>query len=67
MAALHFVLFGNHNINYAPHDKFRPHIERKSSVGEYYEVGTIYQPQESLLVLMTSDLITLNDELKKTY
>ena len=42
------------------------HIERKSSVGEYYEVGTIYQPQESSLVLMPSDLNTLNDELKKT-
>lgn len=41
------------------------HIERKSSAGEYYEVGTIYQPQESSLVLMPSDLITLNDELKK--
>jgi len=42
------------------------HIERKSSAGEYYDVGTIYQPQESSLVLMPNDLITLNEELKKT-
>jgi len=42
------------------------HIERKSKVGEYYEVGTIYQPQESSLVLMPSDLIALNEKLKKT-
>jgi len=42
------------------------HIEKKSRIGEYYEVGTIYQPQEASLVLMPRDLIALNEKLQKT-
>ncbi|NQZ26625.1 MAG: MBL fold metallo-hydrolase [Colwellia sp.] len=36
------------------------HIEMKSSAGEYYEIGTTYQPQEASLVLTTADLVALN-------
>ncbi|WP_019026822.1 MBL fold metallo-hydrolase [Colwellia piezophila] len=41
------------------------HIEMKSSAGEYYEIGTTYQPQEASLVLTTSDLVALNTALSE--
>jgi len=41
------------------------HIEMKSSAGEYYEIGTTYQPQEASLVLSITDLATLNTKLSK--
>jgi len=42
------------------------HIEKKNQQGEYYEVGSTYQPQESSLVLKPSDLAVLNERLKET-
>jgi len=42
------------------------HIEMKSNAGEYYEIGTIYQPNEASLILKTKDLLALNNELQKT-
>lgn len=39
------------------------HIESTNRAGEYYEVGTIYQPEEAPLPLMPTDLISLNDKL----
>ncbi|NQZ82188.1 MAG: MBL fold metallo-hydrolase [Colwellia sp.] len=41
------------------------HIEMKSKAGEYYEIGTIYQPDESPLPLMPIDLATLNTKLQQ--
>ncbi len=41
------------------------HIEMTKRVGEYYEVGTIYQPEESSLVLKVRDLTELNEKLKQ--
>jgi len=37
-----------------------------NSAGEYYEIGTIYQPEESSLPLMPEDLAALNKELNQT-
>jgi hypothetical protein len=34
--------------------------------GEYYEVGTIFQPEESSLLLMPIDLATLHAKLDQT-
>ena len=42
------------------------HIEMTNRAGEYYEVGTIYQPEESSLVLLPIDLVTLNAKLDQT-
>ena len=39
------------------------HIEMTSRAGEYYEIGTIYQPEESPLPLMPIDLVSLNEKL----
>jgi len=41
------------------------HIEMKNSAGEYYEIGTTYQPKEASLVLTTSDLVALNTALSE--
>jgi len=42
------------------------HIEMTNRAGEYYEVGTIFQPEESSLLLMPIDLVTLNEKLDQT-
>lgn len=42
------------------------HIEMTSKAGEYYPIGTIYQPDEASLVLMPKDLVALNSALKKS-
>ncbi|PKI16797.1 MBL fold metallo-hydrolase [Colwellia sp. 12G3] len=39
------------------------HIEMTNRAGEYYEIGTIYQPEESALPLMAADLLTLSSQL----
>jgi len=39
------------------------HIEMTNKPGEFYEIGTIYQPEESSLLLMPSDLTALNEKL----
>jgi len=41
------------------------HIEMTNSAGEYYEIGTVYQPEESSLPLMPEDLAALNKELSQ--
>ncbi|MCJ8294450.1 MAG: MBL fold metallo-hydrolase [Colwellia sp.] len=41
------------------------HIEMKNSAGEYYEIGTTYQPQEASLVLKIADLVALNTALSE--
>jgi len=41
------------------------HIEMTNKAGEYYEIGTSYQPEESSLVLTPKDLIALNEKLKE--
>jgi len=43
------------------------HIEMTNKAGEYYDVGTIYQPDESPLPLMPIDLATLNTKLQQTH
>ena len=42
------------------------HIEMTNRAGEYYEIGTIFQPEESSLLLMPIDLATLNAKLEQT-
>ena len=42
------------------------HIEMTNRAGEYYEVGTIFQPEESSLLLMPIDLATLHAKLEQT-
>ncbi len=42
------------------------HIEMTNIAGEYYDIGTIFQPEEASLVLMTSDLTALNEKLKQS-
>jgi len=41
------------------------HIEMTNKVGKYYEIGTIYQPEESSLLLMPKDLVELNTKLNQ--
>jgi len=41
------------------------HIEMTKVAGEYYDIGTSYQPEEASLVLKTSDLTALNEKLKQ--
>lgn len=43
------------------------HIEKTHRVGEFYPVGTIYQPEESPLALNVDDLLKLNVELKASH
>lgn len=43
------------------------HIEMTDKAGEYYPIGTIYQPNEASLVLLPENLAALNSELKKYY
>jgi glyoxylase-like metal-dependent hydrolase (beta-lactamase superfamily II) len=49
----------NHNVSAI----LGSHIEMTNKPGEYYEIGTIYQPEESSLLLMPSDLTALNEKL----
>lgn len=42
------------------------HIEMTNRAGEYYPVGTSYQPDEASLVLMPRDLVDLHAALKKS-
>lgn len=42
------------------------HIEMKDKPGKYYDIGTTYQPNESPLPLLASDLVQLNEKLKNT-
>lgn len=42
------------------------HIEMTNKPGEYYEIGTLYQPEETGLPLMTADLLTLSTQLNYT-
>ncbi|MDA8621320.1 amidohydrolase family protein [Psychrosphaera sp.] len=42
------------------------HIEMTNTAGKYYSIGTTYQPEETSLVLVPKDLLTLNDVLKKS-
>ncbi len=39
------------------------HIEMKTEPGEYYDIGSTYQPEESPLPLLASDLLSLNTKL----
>ncbi len=39
------------------------HIEMTNRAGEYYDIGTIYQPNEAPLPLMPTDLTTLHTKL----
>jgi glyoxylase-like metal-dependent hydrolase (beta-lactamase superfamily II) len=41
------------------------HIEMTNKAGEYYEIGTLYQPNESSLLLTPSDLSALNEKLQQ--
>ncbi|PKG82130.1 MBL fold metallo-hydrolase [Colwellia sp. 75C3] len=41
------------------------HIEMTNRAGEYYEIGTIYQPEESGLPLMAADLLMLSSQLSQ--
>lgn len=42
------------------------HIEMTNKAGEYYEIGTLYQPNESSLLLTPHDLMSLNEKLQQT-
>jgi hydroxyacylglutathione hydrolase len=42
------------------------HVEMTNKAGEYYAIGTNYQPNEAPLVLMPESLAALNSELKKS-
>jgi hydroxyacylglutathione hydrolase len=42
------------------------HIEMTSTAGEYYPIGTIYQPDEASLTLMPKDLAALNSALSQS-
>ena len=42
------------------------HIEMTDKSGEYYPIGTIYQPNEAPLALLPENLAALNSELKKS-
>ncbi len=41
------------------------HIEMSGQSGEYYPIGTVYQPDEAPLALTADNLTSLNDKLKK--
>lgn len=41
------------------------HIEMTNRAGEYYDIGTIYQPEESGLPLMAADLLMLSTQLNQ--
>ena len=41
------------------------HIEAKSEHGEYYSVGTVYQPDEARLPLTSDNLTTINAQLQQ--
>ncbi|TQV68197.1 MBL fold metallo-hydrolase [Exilibacterium tricleocarpae] len=40
------------------------HIEMTTKAGEYYPIGTVYQPNEAGLALQIEDLVALNSQLK---
>lgn len=42
------------------------HVEMTNSSGNYYPIGSVYQPDEAPLGLVLDDLIALNLELKKS-
>ncbi|WNC72331.1 MBL fold metallo-hydrolase [Thalassotalea psychrophila] len=42
------------------------HIEMTNTAGEYYPIGTTYQPNEASLVLMAEDLAALNIQLQQS-
>jgi len=42
------------------------HIEMTNVAGKYYDIGTIFQPNESSLLLLPEDLVTLNTQLQQT-
>lgn len=42
------------------------HIEMTGTPGEYYPIGTIYQPNEAVLVLKPEHLVALDSALKKS-
>ena len=42
------------------------HIEMTNKAGEYYDIGTVYQPEEASLLLTPKDLMNLNEKLKQT-
>ncbi len=42
------------------------HIEMTDKAGEYYPIGTIYQPNEAPLALMPEDLVSLSSALTKS-
>lgn len=41
------------------------HIEMKQGTGQYYDIGSTYQPHEAPLPLSPNDLLALNSELSK--
>ncbi len=41
------------------------HIEKTEEAGEYYPVGTVYQPNEAGLALQAEDIVALHSALKK--
>lgn len=42
------------------------HIEMTNRAGEYYDIGTTYQPEESGLPLMVADLLMLSSQLNQS-
>lgn len=42
------------------------HVEMTDKAGEYYPIGTIYQPNEAPLALLPENLVALNLELRKS-
>ncbi len=52
----------NHNVSAI----LGSHIEMTNKAGEYYEIGTLYQPNESSLLLTPHDLMSLNEKLQQT-
>lgn len=42
------------------------HIEMTNEAGEYYAIGTTYQPNEPSLALTSANLVALNSELEKS-
>ena len=42
------------------------HVEMTNKAGEYYSIGTIYQPNEAPLILTPQSLAALNSELEKS-
>jgi len=51
----------NHNVSAI----LGAHIEMTNRAGEYYEIGTTYQPEESSLVLMPTHIAALNAKLNQ--